>query len=375
MPLAGALAILLAAGEAVLDWMTWVELDVSALYIVPLVLAAVARSSRLLWALAIGLVLMTIAAYAAQIPPALFSFHEPFFINRVMSAVALTVSAALCHVWIMAARQLAAQQKTLMEQKAELERLHQVAEDANRRKTQVLTAVSHDIRNPLAIIDLAATVIERSAENPAVADQIPEFVQRLRQNVRVLTDLVLALVDVSALESGRISVNKSIFNLNDLLVDEHQRLQELAQAKRLAFAVEVPASAVWLRTDRVKLTRILSNLIANAIKFTEVGGIKLSGSLMENGVPLIRVEDSGVGISPENLGRIFEEYGQLGNPERDHAKGWGLGLAISKRLADALGATISVESQPNRGTTFTLLLPDSAVSQRSEVQAWDLQAS
>src|SRR6185295_9901026 len=102
--------------EAAVDWTTWVELDVSAVYGIPLVLAAVARNRRLLWALAGCLVFMTFAAYAAQIGPGGFSPSEPYFINRAMSAAALTLSAALCHVWIVAANRLAAQGRSLIEQ-------------------------------------------------------------------------------------------------------------------------------------------------------------------------------------------------------------------------------------------------------------------
>jgi len=123
MPLAGTLAILVAVIEAAIDWTTWVELDVSAVYGIPLVLAAVARNRRLLWALTAGLVFMTFAAYVTQIGPGVFSLDEPYFINRAMSAAALTLSAALCHVWIVAANRLAAQRRSLVEQNQELDRL------------------------------------------------------------------------------------------------------------------------------------------------------------------------------------------------------------------------------------------------------------
>jgi signal transduction histidine kinase len=361
MPVAGSLAIVVAAVELAFDWATWVELDVSAVYGVPLVLAAVARNRRLLWFLTFALLLMTFAAYAAQIEPEAFSLHEPFFLNRALSAVALALSAVLCHVWIVAANRLAAQRQSLIARNEELDRLRRGAEEASDRKAQLLASVSHDIRTPLTTIDLIADLVLRSVQDAALARQLPELVQRLRHNTRLLTDLVSALVDISALDAGRIGISISEFSLNELLAEERQRLLPLVQAKGLRLDIEVPEPAVWLRTDRIKLTRVLSNLIVNAIKFTEEGGVVITAVLTAEGAPLICVKDTGVGMSPENLRRIFDEYGQLGNPERDSNKGWGLGLAICRRLVGLMGGRISVESAPLRGTTFSVYLPASCV--------------
>jgi signal transduction histidine kinase len=362
MPLAALLAIAVALAEAAVDWVTWVELDVSAVYGVPLVLAAGARNRRLLWVLAASLVSVTFVAYATQIPTGVFSVDEPFFLNRVLSAIALTISAALCHVWIVAANRLAAQRRSLVEQNEELERLRRIAEEASGRKTQLLASVSHDIRTPLTTIDLIADLIMRSGDNPGLAAQLPELVQRLRHNTGSLADLVSTLVDISALDAGRISLHISEFSLNQLLAEERQRLLSLAQAKGLSLDLKQVEPPLWLRTDRIKLTRVLGNLIGNAIKFTEKGSIAISWALTAERAPVIRIKDTGVGMSRENLRRIFDEYGQLGNPERDSNKGWGLGLAISRRLVGVMGGRITVESEPNRGTTFSIHLPAACVS-------------
>jgi signal transduction histidine kinase len=360
-PLAGMAAVLLATVAVAVDWMTWVELDVSAVYGLPLVLAAVARNRWLLWSLAVCLVFATFAAYASQIGAGVFSLGEPFLVNRVLTATALTLTAALCHIWIVAANRLAAQGRALMSQNEELDRLRRVAEEASGRKTQLLASVSHDIRTPLSTIELIADLILRSADNPALAAQVPDMVRRLRRNTLSLADLVSALVDISSLDAGRISVRNSEFSLNELLLEECERLLPLAQTKGLRLATEPPDPAVWLLTDRIKLIRVLTNLIGNAIKFTETGGIKVTATLTAEHSLLIRVSDTGVGMVPENLARIFDEYGQLGNPERDASKGWGLGLPICKRLVGVMGGKIAVESEPNRGTTFSVHLPTSCV--------------
>jgi signal transduction histidine kinase len=366
MPLAGMLAVLVAIVQAAIDWTTWVELDVSAVYGIPLVLAAVARNRRLVWTLAACLVFMTFAAYATQIHAGSFALDEPYFVNRVLSAFALTLTAALCHVWIVAANRLAAQRRSLIEQNRELERLRRSAEEASGRKTQLMAAVSHDIRTPLTTIDLIADLILRVGAHPGLGRQLPAMVQRLRHNTRSLADLVSALGDISALDAGRVPLRASEFSLNELLVQERERLLPLAQAKGLRLALEAPEAAVWLHTDRVKLVRIIGNLVGNAIKFTHTGGVTLAAAVTPERALVIRVSDTGAGMSAENLGRIFEEYGQLGNPERDSNKGWGLGLAICRRLAGVMGAQLTVESTPGHGTTFSLYLPASCIVARGE---------
>ena len=362
VPLAGLFAVLLAAAEIAFDWVTWVQLDGSAVYGLPLVLAAVARSRRLLWGLAAALTAMTFAAYATQIGPDTFSLDEPYFVNRVLSAVSLVLTAALCQVIIMAGDKLGTQRRSLLEQNRELDELRRAAEDASSRKTQLLASVSHDIRTPLTTIDLIADLILHKSANATLAAELPDLVQRLRRNTRSLADLVTALVDISALDSGRASVSKSEFSINDLLREEHQRLLPLSQAKGLRLALELPPQTVWLRTDRVKLTRVLSNLVVNAIKFTAAGEVVLSAApLGEKGL-LIQVRDTGVGMTPGSLRLIFEEYGQLGDPLRDGNKGWGLGLAICRRLVGVLGGEISVKSEPGRGTVFSVLLPPACLA-------------
>lgn len=363
MPPAGWLAIAVALLEAAVDWTTWVELHIPALFGIPVVIAAVARNRRLVWLLTVFLLFTNFASYAVEIGPAAFSVAEPFFINRALSAVSLIITAALCHVWIVAANRLAAQRQSLARQNEELDRLRQVAEQASARKTQLLAAVSHDIRTPLSTIDLIGDVILRSSGNPALAAQLPDWVTRLRHNTRSLTDLVSTLVDISALDAGRVSVSASDFSLNELLHEQRERLLPLAQAKGLFLELQQAAPAIWLRADRIKLARVVGNMVGNAIKFTAQGGVTICSALTPEGAPVIRVTDTGVGMSPDSVRRIFDEYGQLGNPERDSTKGWGLGLAISRRLAGVMGGNIAVESERDRGTTFSVHLPASCMRQ------------
>jgi signal transduction histidine kinase len=292
-----------------------------------------------------------------QIPAGALVHDEPLFVNRVLAAATLLLMAGLLDAWIRAVNALA-------DQNEELDRLRRIADEASGRKTELLAAVSHDIRTPLMVIDLIAENVSHAAGDPARAAEIPEMVRRLKRNTDSLARLGAALVDIAALDAGHTDLHLSRFSLNDLLAEERQRLLPLAQAKGLQFTVEGPEPPLSLLCDRTKLTRILSNLLGNAFKFTRAGHVTVTVSLTAGNAPLIRVSDSGIGMKPEDVERVFEEYGQLGNPERDSKNGWGLGLAICWRLVKAMGGRITVESEWSRGTVFSVYLPASCVADR-----------
>ena len=359
--IAGSLGLALSTVMIAVDWGTWVELDVSIVYSLPLVVAALARSRRLLWGLTSCLVFAAFTVYLLKIPSGAFALYEPFFINRVLSVVTIIMTAAVLHVWMLAVNAIAAHSQSLAEQNRELVHLREFAEAVSNRKTQLLAAVSHDIGTPLTVIDMVSQFILKTAEKPELSEKIPEMVQRLQRNTHSLMALRSALVDIASLDARQTPLHNSEFSLNDLLLEEHQRLLPLAQAKNLRFMVEAATEPVRLFTDRDKLSRVLTNLITNAVKYTEQGSVGVSMVRSAQGSMMIRVSDTGIGMAAGDLQRIFDEYGQLGNPERNSNKGWGLGLAICRRLMMAMGGNISVESERNRGTTFTLDLPASCV--------------
>jgi signal transduction histidine kinase len=375
-------AVGLALVEAFIDAVTWVELDVAAIYGLPLVLAALTRSRRLLWALTAALTVATFAVYAAQIPSGAFAFSETFFVNRLFDAVAVLLTAGLLHVWIISidtaeaqARLLKTQndeleaanvelvrhEEKIARQNEELERRRREAEEASARKTQLLASASHDIRTPVNTINLMAEVIRRTAENPALAAQVPKLAQRLQANALSLAELLSTVLDTARLESGRVEYQESTFSLNALLASSCEDLGPAAQAKSLRLQIEVPERAIWLRTDRVKLQRVISNLVSNAIKFTEHGTVTVAAALTSDRVAVICVQDTGMGIAPQQLERIFTEFAQVGNPSSDGNSGWGLGLAICRRLVRLIGGRITVESELNRGSVFKVRLPSECV--------------
>ncbi|HJU23573.1 MAG TPA: HAMP domain-containing sensor histidine kinase [Casimicrobiaceae bacterium] len=373
-------ALACALGVAVADFATWIELDIASLYSVPLVLAAATRSRRLLWLLTAALGATTFVVYGLQIPPGLFSPREPYFINRVLDVVAILVVAAILHVWIRSVEVREAQMRLLDEQNrkleaanaelvvreaqiarqsAELELRRREAEEASGRKTRLLASVSHDLRTPLNAIKLTANAIGISASDPRFVAEMPPMIDRLQRSTSSLLEAVSDLLDIASFDSGRIERHDTFFALGELVAEKCDDVRPLAQAKGLRVDIDAPVTESFLCTDRAKLGRILSNLVTNAIKYTDAGGVRVSIDIDDEGV-LIAVADTGIGIAPERLERLFDEYGQLSSSTM-RSSSWGLGLAICRRLAHLLGGRIDAESMLNRGSVFTIRLPEACV--------------
>jgi signal transduction histidine kinase len=369
----GALAVALAAAEIFLDVATWIELNIAIIYSLPLVLAAAARSRRLLWSLAFMLVLTTFVVYWLQDAQGRPSPYDEYFINRSLAAVTILLAAALLHALSKAAEalqarneQLAATQRELMQRNRELDLQRAEAEDASDRKTRLLMSVSHDVRSPLTSINLMAELISDAASSADRLAMLPRLAQDLRSNAQSLGNLVTDVLDIAYFDSGRIELRDSEFSLNDLMAEEGRSLEPQAGAKGLSLTLQLPQPAVWLRADRIKLARVLRNLATNAIRFTPHGGVTVAARLIEDGGLAIQVTDTGVGVAPEHLERIFAEFTQFSRQTSPDRPGWGLGLAICRRLTRLMGGEVSVESVPGRGSTFTVHLPPSRVLERPD---------
>ncbi len=238
----------------------------------------------------------------------------------------------------------------------ELELKRRDAEDAAQQKSRFLAAISHDVRTPANAISLLAELIQSSASDPARVGEVPELAGNLWTNARLLVDLVGDVLDLTRLDSDSAELQVSEFALSELLSAEAAQARTLAAARKLPVSCQVPEEEIRLSTDRTKLSRIVSNLLGNAVKFTEKGEVRVSCEKAGEEVH-IRISDTGCGIPEQSLKHVFDEFFQLRNPERDREKGTGLGLAICRRLANCLGAKIAVESVVGAGSTFTITLP------------------
>lgn len=254
------------------------------------------------------------------------------------------------------ADQLEQQTQELKQLHQELDDRTQQAEEASRRKTRFLAAISHDVRTPANAISLMAEVIKQAGESPELFQEVPRLADTLKSNAKLLVELVSDVLDLSRFDSNKIDLDESDFSVGEVIRAEVGQFQPLAAAAGVQITANVPNPPIWIHTDRMKLARVIGNLLGNAVKFTPVGKIEVHCAATPNGLE-VRVQDTGIGIDEEQLPHIFDEFYQINNPARDRSKGTGLGLAICKRLLDAIDCKFRVESRLAHGSTFAIQIP------------------
>jgi PAS domain S-box-containing protein len=239
-----------------------------------------------------------------------------------------------------------------------LQRAAEAAESASRRKTQFLSAVSHDLRTPVNALSLQAELLARLIELRGDSDiELTQLATDIRTVAANLIDLINDLLDLTRFDSGAVDYHPTDFPLEEFFQQTLDPLEATAATKGLDFSWRVDRPGRVIRGDRVKLGRVLVNLVSNAVKFTERGSVSVSARAAHDGGLIVTVGDTGPGIPTDQLDRIFDEFAQLRNPERDRTKGTGLGLAICRRLVEGVGGRLTVESVVGSGSTFTARYP------------------
>ncbi|HKO86923.1 MAG TPA: ATP-binding protein [Burkholderiales bacterium] len=238
----------------------------------------------------------------------------------------------------------------LRRQREIADKARQQAEAANRSKTQFFAAASHDLRQPLHAMGLFAAALTEKIHDPEVLN----VVNSINASVDALEGLFNELLDISKIDAGVIRAEPTDFYLNRVLDRLRLEFEPEAFEKHLSFKV-VPTTQI-VHSDPMLVERILRNLVSNAIRYTSHGGIAV-GCRRRNDKVCIEVWDTGVGIAVDQRERVFEEFYQIGNPERTSRKGLGLGLSIVRRLTNLLDTDIELKSTPGRGTVFRFELP------------------
>jgi signal transduction histidine kinase/ActR/RegA family two-component response regulator len=232
----------------------------------------------------------------------------------------------------------------------ELTAKREEAERANRAKSQFLAAASHDLRQPLQALSLLTGTLKLRS----TSDADRQLAERISSSVEALDGLLNALLDISKLDAAVIHPERGAIALDSLFTRLERDAAPTAEAKGLRLRVR--PSGLWANSDPLLLRRILQNLLANAIRYTRAGSVWM-GARRRGGSVRIEIRDSGEGIAPEHIERVFEEFYQVSNAERDRRKGLGLGLAIVRRLAALLDHPLEVRSAPARGSVFAITLP------------------
>lgn len=221
------------------------------------------------------------------------------------------------------------------------------AERANTAKSRFIAAASHDLRQPLQALNMFVNVLAEGDHDARTRDVI----DRIVGSMEALEGLLNALLDISKLDAGLIVPETVDFPINQLIGQLHEEFRQLAEAKGLRLRV-VP-SRLFVHSDPVLIERILRNLLANALRYTERGGI-LVGCRRRRDSLRIEVRDTGIGIPQDQLTKIFHEFHQVDNEAGNRHEGLGLGLAIVDRLASLLGHRIDVSSVPGKGSVFAV---------------------
>lgn len=224
------------------------------------------------------------------------------------------------------------------------------AERANAAKTRFLAAASHDLRQPMHSIGLLVGVLHERLDQP----EQRALANKVQRSVGVMENLFSSLLDISKLDSGAVKPNVETFAIDDLLAPLEHAYAPLAAAKCLAFTVR--PSRLQVRSDAALLSRMLGNLVTNAIRYTTNGRVLVAARPRGDAVAL-QVWDTGVGIEAAHQADIFEEFFRLHATTQDDAKGLGLGLSIVQRTAELLGHPLRVRSVPGHGSMFEVCVP------------------
>ena len=228
---------------------------------------------------------------------------------------------------------------------------------ADELKSRFLSNMSHEFRTPLNSIQALCRILLDRTDGPLTAEQVTQLTY-VQKSADDLFELVNDLLDIAKIEAGKVVIRPAEFDVATLFSALRGMLRPLLLNSDVQLVIEEPSGMPTMQTDEAKVSQILRNFLSNALKFTSKGEVRLTAAFsQEDDTVSFSVADTGIGIAAEDHERIFQEFIQLDNPIQRRVKGTGLGLPLSKKLAELMGGTISVQSQPGMGSIFSVRIP------------------
>lgn len=239
---------------------------------------------------------------------------------------------------------------------AELDEKNDSLQRNSNIKSRVVASVSHEFRTPInSILGITQLLLDR-LDGDLTTEQEKQL-RFVRTSAEALSGLVNDLLDLSRIESGKYTLRAETFHVEDLFASVRGMMRPLFTNDAVQLVVDTPDAKLTLKTDQGKVAQILRNLVSNASKFTEKGSVTLGMRLEPGDRISLYVTDTGIGIAPTDQERVFEEFSQIDSHIQRKVRGTGLGLALSRKLAEILGGTLTLQSRVGQGSTFTLTIP------------------
>jgi signal transduction histidine kinase len=239
---------------------------------------------------------------------------------------------------------------------AELDTQAEQLREATELKSRFLAYISHEFRTPLSSIQSMARLLLDRFDGPLTTEQETQ-VKFIQSSAAEFTELVDDLLDLAKVEAGRITISPEWFEMVDLFSALRGMFKPVLTNADVTLIFEEPEQSTRLYTDDKKLSQILRNFISNALKFTTRGEIRVSAVQGDDQTMTFAVADTGIGIAKEHHHAMFHDFTQIDSPIQKRLRGTGLGLSLSKRLAELLGGSVSLESELGRGSTFRVTVP------------------
>ncbi len=247
------------------------------------------------------------------------------------------------------------QSTELQAQNVELEMQKKQVDDANRMKSEFLSNMSHELRTPLNSIMALSRVLNMQAKDKLTSDEL-NYLDIIERNGKLLLSLINDILDLSRIEAGKMDISVRDISLPEIADQIVAGLRPICVNKSIDIDCSFPENFPRIQSDEKKVYQIVQNIAGNAVKFTSKGKITIAGKADSTHVT-ITITDTGIGISKQDLPTIFDEFRQVDGSSSRSFEGSGLGLAIARRLAMLLGGRIYAESEPGKGSAFTILLP------------------